>query len=361
VIIDTNVLTTPHLAALKAAGVKTIIRYIRPVGDGGSAAVHPAEARAIASHGLNLSLVVEGAGNLASSFSAATGTRDARKAISWAPGVGMPMKKGCVIWFAVDFDASRSQINSRILPYFKSIRAVFKDFAKVGVYASGSVCQAVLESGLADESWLAGSMGWSGSHAYSAANAWTLRQHLPHNVAGIDADANDWNPKKPMGEFVPFAQPNTSTDLPVADDDVKWAQQVFNKLGTVDPPLAEDGIEGSLTRAAIIEWQKTHDLAEDGIIGPLTKASIEQAYDKDPTTHEPAGADATVATVNTPDPVPAPANVPEPHDSAWALKHLETLGYTGTDAVKNFKEAQHMTVNNDIDVELIAVLESYVA
>lgn len=187
------------------------------------------------------------------------------------------------------------------------------------------------------------------------------------NVPGVGSgiDVNHFMAGTTEDEFnARWASDSSSSSVtkPIvsSDSDVRWAQQALNKLGVAH--LTEDGIEGSLTRAAIIEWQKTHDLAQDGIIGPLTKASIKQAYDKDPTTHEPAGADTTVV-INTvaSAPASAPPNIPEPHDSAWALKHLETLGYTGADAVKNFKEAQHMTVNNDIDVDLIAVLESYVA
>lgn len=289
-IFDTNRLTTPHLAAFKAAGYDTAIRYIRPVGDGGSAAVHPAEARAIAAHGMRLALVVEGAGNLPASFSTATGTRDSRKAIAWAQTVGMPLRAGCIIWFAVDFDANNAQIHSRIIPYFKAIRAVFGDLAKVGIYANGSACAAALASGYADASWLSCSMGWSGSHAYLASGHWTLRQFVPHPIVGVDCDANVQNTKLPLGDFVPFAAVKGAT-IPapvVEDDDVKWAQEVLNKLGE---DLEADGIEGPKTRAAIVAFQKTHDLVDDGIVGPKTRAALEAAYDHAPETHTPVGAE----------------------------------------------------------------------
>lgn len=294
-IFDTNRLTTPHLAAFKAAGYDTAIRYIRPVGDGGEAAVHPAEARAIAAHGMKLALVVEGAGNLPGSFSAATGTRDAKKAIAWAQTIGMPLRKGIIIWFAVDFDCSGPQAHSRIVPYFKSIRAVFGDLAKAGIYANGTACAALMSSGLVDAAWLSCSMGWSGSHAYLASGHWSLRQFVPHAIVGVDCDANTQNGDKPIGAFVPFAEVGSiapGAEGPLVDPEIKWAQGVLNRLGNQSPELLVDGIEGAKTRAAIIAFQKLNGLEEDGIVGTKTVTALNEAYNKLPDTHGPVGAQA---------------------------------------------------------------------
>lgn len=288
-IFDTNRLTTPHLQAFKAAGYDTVIRYIRPVGDGGEAAVHPAEARAIAAHGMKLALVVEGAGNLPGSFSAATGLRDARKAIGWAQTIGMPLRKGVIIWFAVDFDCNGPQAQSRIVPYFKSVRSVFGGVANIGIYANGTACAALMASVAVDAAWLSCSMSWSGSHAYLAGGQWTLRQFVPHPIVGVDCDANVQNGDKPFGAFVPFADISGS---PVTDDEVKGAQGILNKLGNQSPELVVDGIEGPKTRAAIIAFQKLSGLEEDGIVGEKTAAALNEAYNKLPDTHGPVGAQA---------------------------------------------------------------------
>jgi hypothetical protein len=64
-ILDTNVDTTLHLTALKAAGVKTIIRYLSPINPSGEKCIKPPEAHAIAAAELRLALVCEGWGDFA--------------------------------------------------------------------------------------------------------------------------------------------------------------------------------------------------------------------------------------------------------------------------------------------------------
>ena len=202
-IIDTNIDTTPHLAALKAAGVTTVIRYLDPIGPGNPKCIKPAEAHAIAAAGLRLALVCEGWGDFAhGGISAGAGQRDGEWCARYAPTVGAP-KHAC-IYFAVDTDASAVQVNKLVLPYFHAVRSSLADSGfRDGAYGSGSVCTAVMAALLADLSWLSCSMGWSGSRAYLASKSWTLRQHLPARVVGIDCDANDANGE--FGDFVPFA------------------------------------------------------------------------------------------------------------------------------------------------------------
>jgi len=69
------------------------------------------------------------------------------------------------IYFAVDNDASGSDIVGPINEYFRGIAAGFAaaggdapDY-RVGVYGSGAVCQALMQAGLADYAWLAMSTG----------------------------------------------------------------------------------------------------------------------------------------------------------------------------------------------------------
>jgi hypothetical protein len=204
-VLDTNHETTPHLAALNAAGIKTIIRYLSPINPHGEKCVKAAEARAVADTGVRLGLVCEGWGDFAhGGISAGAGERDGAWCAEYAPTVGAPA--GACIYYAVDVDASPDQIRKLVLPYFRSIRAQH-DAAKIkyrtGVYGSGGVCGAVLAADLADLSWLSCSMGWSGSRAYLAANSWALRQHVPATFCGMDCDADEANGD--IGDFVAFA------------------------------------------------------------------------------------------------------------------------------------------------------------
>ena len=204
-IIDTNHDTTRHLSALKAAGIKTVIRYLSPINPHGEKCVKPAEAHAIAAAGLRLALVCEGWGDFAhGAISGGAGERDGEWCAKYAASVGAPA--GACIYFAVDTDASAAQIRKFVLPYFSAITAAFAEADapyRRGVYGSGDVCEAALAASLADLSWLSCSMGWGGSRAYLAANAWSLRQHVPATFCGIDADADEANGD--FGDFVPFA------------------------------------------------------------------------------------------------------------------------------------------------------------
>lgn len=209
-IIDTNHDVTPHLPALQAAGIKTVIRYLSPINPHGEKCIKAAEAQAIAAAGLRLALVCEGWGDFAhGAISGGAGERDGEWCAKYAAGVGAP--PGVCIYFAVDTDASAAQIRKLVLPYFTSIAAALQTAGvqfRRGVYGSGNVCQAVLAASLADLSWLSCSMGWGGSRAYFAANDWALRQHVPAPLCGIDCDADDANGE--FGDFVPFAPPPTT-------------------------------------------------------------------------------------------------------------------------------------------------------
>jgi hypothetical protein len=65
----------------------------------------------------------------------------------------------------------------------------------------------VLDAKLAELAWLSCSTGWSGSKAFVQSDRWTLRQHLPALVGGLDADPNERNLQRPdIGDFVPGAK-----------------------------------------------------------------------------------------------------------------------------------------------------------
>jgi hypothetical protein len=204
-ILDTNVDTTLHLTVLKAAGIRTVIRYLSPINPSGEKCIKPPEAHAIAAAELRLALVCEGWGDFAhGAISAGAGERDGEFCARYAAIVGAP--DNAAVYFAVDVDANAAQIKKLVLPYFASIDAAFKALApnlRCGVYGSGAVCEAVMAAQLADFPWLSCSLGWSGSRAYFSSNRWVLRQHVPATIAGIDCDPDDANGD--FGDFAPFA------------------------------------------------------------------------------------------------------------------------------------------------------------
>ena len=63
--------------------------------------------------------------------------------------------------------------------------------------------------------------------------------------------------------------------VPVAAHDILWVQQSLNALGA-NPPLAEDGLNGPLTTAAVLQFQQANGLSPSGFADQATIAAIER-------------------------------------------------------------------------------------
>jgi hypothetical protein len=113
-IIDTANNVTGHLRALKNAGVHTVIRYDDRMKAGDWKQIHTAEAKAIANTGLMLGIVYE---HGAKPSGEKQGYRDAAYSRRMTQTRGQP--SGSAVYFAVDHDASRSEIRNDILPSLK--------------------------------------------------------------------------------------------------------------------------------------------------------------------------------------------------------------------------------------------------
>jgi peptidoglycan hydrolase-like protein with peptidoglycan-binding domain len=85
-------------------------------------------------------------------------------------------------------------------------------------------------------------------------------------------------------------------------DYIIWVQSSLNRL--MNAGLVEDGISGSLTRAAVQNFQRRQGLDADGIVGPVTESALIQSgatsppgYGGTPSTSPPS---TTPVAVNTP-------------------------------------------------------------
>jgi hypothetical protein len=78
-------------------------------------------------------------------------------------------------------------------------------------------------------------------------------------------------------KFAPAAAATTMFD-PIR---LKWLQTALNALGA-NPPLDVDGEYGPMTKDAVLQFQKTHDLVSDGWAGDLTHAALQLALSKKP-------------------------------------------------------------------------------
>ena len=182
---------------LFSEGYRYIGRYLTNASSGFDKALTREEAEIILSAGLSIFPIYQTAGTKYSYFTAAKGTEDAEKAMDAAYKLGLP--ENTVIYFAVDFDATRSQISGNILTYFKSIRErMAKSRYKVGVYGSKGVCLTVTEKGYADFSFVSSlSSGFYGNSGYKMPDNWSFNQFSETTLKGTGIsfaiDKNDYS------------------------------------------------------------------------------------------------------------------------------------------------------------------------
>jgi hypothetical protein len=206
-IIDASVSVKNKTSELKAAGVRTVIRYDHTLKPGGKKQLHPDEAKALALADLRLAIVNQSFNNEPKRFSYELGLADARYSRACMEQRGQP--DGSAVYFSVDFDASAAELKSQIAAHFEGIAAGMAEDssrprARVGVYGSGLSCQTLKAAGLAELCWLAQSKGWRNYAAFKASKQWHLLQGNAAVIAGIDLDPNSANPMLPdFGDFAP--------------------------------------------------------------------------------------------------------------------------------------------------------------
>ena len=178
------------IAAIRGANLDFVARYYRtPTSRWPSLSASEAQ---LLSAGLKVVAVWESASTDASYFSHLSGVDDSTSAYHQAQTIGQPA--GSAIYFAVDYDASGTDIVGPINEYFRGIAAGFAAARgdgpgyKVGVYGSGAVCQALTHAGLAEYTWLAVSSGWAGSRTFAA---WNIKQGRALPSLSFDHDSDE--------------------------------------------------------------------------------------------------------------------------------------------------------------------------
>ena len=216
-LIDTPNSTVGHLDRLKAAGIKTVIRYLA-LGHSWKT-VTAGEARAMAAAGVRLGLVFEVDGK---PHGSAIGGRDGNEALAGARNAGAP--DGAIIWYAVDYDPSPNEMPG-IVNAFRAFRDKVGPTYRVGAYCSGYCAQALINADAVDTTrdrtsgqslpciWITQSLGFRGSRDYlNSGKPFVLFQLMPGNTAGLDVDPNIvWHnylgENVDIGDFLPFAEP----------------------------------------------------------------------------------------------------------------------------------------------------------
>ncbi len=192
-----------------------------------------AEVQRLSSLGINIVAIWESHSHRPDYFSYASGYSDALSAARQARAVAQP--PGSAIYFAVDFNARGAEL-PQVDQYFRGVAAGLAAVGKgkaeyrVGVYGSGSVCDAVKRAGLAQYSWLSGSRAWIGSSGYTG---WNIRQGTRFAQLSFNHDANE-----AKGDYGGFRLAgSSSTRAADAASSPETPQSDQRVAAAINPPL----------------------------------------------------------------------------------------------------------------------------
>ena len=181
--LDTTQDCTPHIPAIKAAGISFVCRY----------ASHSAwknmtleEVRALSKAGIYICTVWE-IGDQESYFTRAQGLMDGAGSFAFCQHLGQPFNSP--IYYAVDLDINPT----KVVQYFQAVREslqrhgqIGKTTYEVGVYGPGAVCKFLHDAGLVSFTWIDQSPGHSGADYAD----WNLKQLPSATIAGMNADGD---------------------------------------------------------------------------------------------------------------------------------------------------------------------------
>ena len=177
--------TESTITCLQENGLTFIGRYYSQTTHIEGKKLTAGEAQLLSEGGIDIVAVYEDGPTSYSYFGASRGTSDANGALAQALSVGQP--SGSAIYFTVDYDATESDIAGNITAYFAAVAATIGMQYAVGVYGSGDVCTAILDSGYATLAWLAQSTGWGG---YPDFTDWAIKQGNEGSICGLDSDSD---------------------------------------------------------------------------------------------------------------------------------------------------------------------------
>ncbi|ULL18178.1 DUF1906 domain-containing protein [Paenibacillus sp. H1-7] len=172
-------LTESTAAAFKRDGYVFAARYLVP---SSWKALSRSEVEIISNAGLQIVSVFETTANRALGGRAA-GLSDGATAMALAAQMGQPA--GSAIYFAVDFDATPTQM-ATIIEYIKGASSATPNYY-TGVYGSYSVVEAVYAAGACSRFWQ--TYSWSGGRQSDIANIYQYRNDI--TVNGIPVDLNE--------------------------------------------------------------------------------------------------------------------------------------------------------------------------
>jgi len=134
----------PYAETLKGHGLDFVFRYYSATTQKPEKRLTALEALALSAVGLAIAVVYEDGPTFPAYFSTERGHLDGRNTHQYAQELDQPV--GSTIYFAIDYDASLSQLSGAIEDYFRGVSYGMNESGggsslyAVGVYGSGTAC-----------------------------------------------------------------------------------------------------------------------------------------------------------------------------------------------------------------------------
>ncbi|WP_278628434.1 glycoside hydrolase domain-containing protein [Thomasclavelia cocleata] len=228
-------LTVAQIQTIKNNGYQFVGRYISNTPGGTlDKALTTSEISNILNAGLKLFLIFQESGNGASHFDRTTGLNNGTTALSAVTNLGYT--KGAIVYFAVDFDATDSQIKNNIIPYFSGVIENFtknSDKYRVGVYGTRNVCNSLLNKYPTIKNVFVSdaSYGFSGNLGFTMPNNWSFDQFKTDITIGSGTGAVSIDKVAVSGvdncSYTPNSAIEDSVVLSVSEEDKKMKGELM--------------------------------------------------------------------------------------------------------------------------------------
>lgn len=256
---------------LRDNGLAFVCRYVSNPGNGKN--LTQPEIADWAAHGIGIVVVFE-QGQRNALEGAGRGAADARLAQSQLDTLRIP---GAPMYFAVDFEASSSQM-ATVAEYLRAAAGIV-GLDRAGVYGSYSVVRNALDQGLVRYAW----QTYAWSHGHLDERAHIYQYHNDVRISGVEVDRD-----RTVGSDTDYGQVDAGSldagsqaEVPQETDDLRSSasQEPTLRRGSRGPHVLRlqralgvdpDGVFGSVTEAAVTEFQAAGDLDVDGVVGRRT-------------------------------------------------------------------------------------------
>lgn len=211
----TKILSQDVANGLYSKGFRYIGRYLTNVPGGYDKALTREEVNILLAAGLKIFPIFQESPNLTvlpSDFNKKVGKENAMKAISAAMALGL--KKGTVLYFALDCDMNEDQIRLYGIPYFNGIYEVMdhSGYYNIGVYGARNTCKKVRDAHPDTKCFVSDmSTGYSGNLGFRMPEDFAFDQYFENKTFSIAGETFSLDYDMASGADSAVDSPNTAS------------------------------------------------------------------------------------------------------------------------------------------------------